>query len=65
MSGINSGMMSSKNELTDLDLENAHIYWHDTGFDDGYQVGYEDGYQVDYDDGRETATAELSEDGHE
>jgi len=24
-------------------VEQAYRYWHDCGFDEGYQVGYEDG----------------------
>lgn len=31
-------------EVEDDQLEQAYKYWHDLGFDEGYEVGFEDGY---------------------
>lgn len=27
-------------------LDQAYRYWHDLGFDEGYELGYEDGWQA-------------------
>ena len=42
----------------DDELEQAYRYWHDVGFDEGYEVGFEDGLNA-----RETGNQEECETG--
>ena len=47
--------------MTDDDIEKAERYWHDVGFDEGYQEGFEEGYGVGFEDGYADAHYEMEE----
>lgn len=51
-------------DVDDSKLEEAYQYWHDCGFDEGYELGYSEGYEAasfeseggDMDDGHRDET---------